>query len=406
MMAFNPSVALGDKPLRFSQILTESGWLADGVITVSGERIVAIESYRQFQTRTQEQLVMNDSWLLPGLIDSHVHGAKGYDVMDATHEALDEMSHYHAQYGVVAFLATTVTAASSSIKSALIQVRNSVRSGVSGAELLGSYLEGPYFTERNKGAHPSEWLRELDIQELEHWLSVADGTLKVVALAPEKSGSLSAIRYLKAHKVNVMLGHSDASYDQVQAAFDAGATGIVHCYNGMRGLHHRDPGVVGAGLCHPQAFVEMIADGHHVHPVAADVAHRCCGQRLVLISDAMRATGMANGQYRLGESLVTMKNGVVKTDSGGLAGSTLKLCDGVNNLSRWLEMPLEKAWMLGSSSPARALGISADLGSIAVGKKASVVAVSEQGDIQATWVLGKCAYSKATKQKNLEVPCI
>ncbi|MBJ7018890.1 N-acetylglucosamine-6-phosphate deacetylase, partial [Vibrio cholerae] len=179
--------------------------------------------------------------------------------------------------------------------------------GVAGAENLGAYLEGPYFTEKNKGAHTTQWFRELALEELDDWISYSDNQLLKVALAPEKFGALEAIRYLDAQGIKVMLGHTDASYEQVQLALDAGAKGIVHCYNGMRGLHHRDPGVVGAGLLHPKCYVEMIADGHHVHPAAIEVAHRCCGSRMTLITDAMCATGMPDGQYTLGEYQVEMK---------------------------------------------------------------------------------------------------
>jgi N-acetylgalactosamine-6-phosphate deacetylase len=174
-------------------------------------------------------------------------------------------------------------------------------------------------------------------------ISYSDNQLISLALASEKQGVIEAIQYLRSQGIKVMLGHTDASFDQVQQALDAGANGIVHCYNGMRGLHHRDPGVVGTGLVHPHCFVDMIADGHHVHPVAIDVAHRCCGSRLTLITDAMCAAGMPDGEYRLGEYTVTMKDGVVTTDSSGLAGSTLTLNSAVSNIQPWLNVPLEQA---------------------------------------------------------------
>lgn len=202
-----------------------------------------------------------------------------------------------------------------------------------------------------------------------------------------------------------MLGHSDASYEQVKAALAAGAKGIVHCYNGMRGLHHRDPGVVGAGLLHPHCFVEMIADGHHVHPAAIDVAHRCCGSRMTLITDAMRATGMPDGQYTLGEYQVDMKQGVVMTSSGGLAGSTLTLLRGVKNIHRWLNVPIEQAWLMASYTPAESLGIQHQMGSLEVGKVASMVAVSSDFSIEKTWVKGRLVFDAATSPRQ-EALCI
>ncbi|POF59608.1 N-acetylglucosamine-6-phosphate deacetylase, partial [Vibrio vulnificus] len=326
------------------------------VLSVDSQgNISAIAAYDPQQHRTVTDLGAVS--LMPGLIDSHVHGSQGCDVMDATHASLNTMSRYFASLGVTAFVATTVTAPVAKIRSALAQVAKSKQQGVEGAEILGAYLEGPYFTEKNKGAHPTQWFRELAVEELDNWISYSDNQLLKVALAPEKEGALAAIRYLANQGISVMLGHTDASYQQVKLALDAGAKGIVHCYNGMRGLHHRDPGVVGAGLLHPECYVEMIADGHHVHPAAIEVAHRCCGSRMTLITDAMCATGMSDGQYTLGEYQVEMKQGVVTTQEGGLAGSTLTLIEGVKNIQRWLNLPFEQAWLMASHTPAKSLGI-------------------------------------------------
>ncbi len=357
--------------LRYRRILMpDSRWLEDGVVRVRDGRIAAVMSYENYQAEGGKALEQQPTSLMPGLIDSHVHGAMGHDVMDASHEALDAISSFLAEQGVVAFLATTVTAPVEKIRNALRAVKNTMKNGVSGATILGTYLEGPYFTGKNRGAHPQSFLRELDQIELEHWISVADGTLKAVALAPEKNGALSAIQFLKSQNINVMLAHTQATYDQAKAALQAGADGIVHCYNGMTGLHHREPGVVGAGLCCDSAYVELIADGHHVHPAAAEVAWRCAGNRLVLVSDAMRAAGMPDGEYKLGELDVFMKEGVVRTEEGGLAGSTLRLNHATKNISQWLSLPLEKAWSLASQSPAALLGVENDLGSLAPGKLA------------------------------------
>ncbi|WED24946.1 N-acetylglucosamine-6-phosphate deacetylase [Vibrio sp. JC009] len=343
--------------------------------------------------------------LLPGMIDTHVHGAVGFDVMDASHEGLEAMSWFFAAKGVTAFVATTVTAPVNKIKQVLLQVGKSKRKGLSGAALLGAYLEGPYFTPRHKGAHPEHLFRELDTRELDSWISYSDGSLLVVALAPEKVNAEKAIHHLSNCGVRVTLGHTDATAEQVQAAFSAGADGLVHCYNGMSGLHHRGPGVVGAGLCQPDSYIEMIADGHHVHPLAIDVAHRCCGERLMLITDAMRAAGMPDGEYMLGEYQVEVSGGIARTKAGGLAGSTLTLIDAVKNLSAWLDMPFEQAWLSASLTPANFLGIADRYGSLEVGKKASMVAVTDSKQIQNTWVDGNMVYA-ADKTTLSEAVCI
>ncbi|EPF7650127.1 TPA: N-acetylglucosamine-6-phosphate deacetylase [Vibrio vulnificus] len=389
---------------RAQRILHGDHWLQDAVLSVDSQgNISAIAAYDPQQHRTVTDLGAVN--LMPGLIDSHVHGSQGCDVMDATHTSLNTMSRYFASLGVTAFVATTVTAPVAKIRAALAQVAKSKQQGVEGAEILGAYLEGPYFTEKNKGAHPTQWFRELAVEELDNWISYSDNQLLKVALAPEKEGALAAIRYLANQGISVMLGHTDASYQQVKLALDAGAKGIVHCYNGMRGLHHRDPGVVGAGLLHPECYVEMIADGHHVHPAAIEVAHRCCGSRMTLITDAMCATGMPDGQYTLGEYQVEMKQGVVTTQEGGLAGSTLTLIEGVKNIQRWLNLPFEQAWLMASHTPAKSLGIQHQLGTLEVGKRASMVALGSDFSIDKTWVNGRLVFDAVVSPRQ-EALCI
>ncbi|ELV8589016.1 TPA: N-acetylglucosamine-6-phosphate deacetylase [Vibrio vulnificus] len=389
---------------RAQRILHGDHWLQDAVLSVDSQgNISAIAAYDPQQHRTVTDLGAVS--LMPGLIDSHVHGSQGCDVMDATHASLNTMSRYFASLGVTAFVATTVTAPVAKIRAALAQVAKSKQQGVEGAEILGAYLEGPYFTEKNKGAHPTQWFRELAVEELDNWISYSDNQLLKVALAPEKEGALAAIRYLANQGIIVMLGHTDASYQQVKLALDAGAKGIVHCYNGMRGLHHRDPGVVGAGLLHPECYVEMISDGHHVHPAAIEVAHRCCGSRMTLITDAMCATGMPDGQYTLGEYQVEMKQGVVTTQEGGLAGSTLTLIEGVKNIQRWLNLPFEQAWLMASHTPAKSLGIQHQLGTLEVGKRASMVALGSDFSIDKTWVNGRLVFDAVVSPRQ-EALCI
>lgn len=389
---------------RVPKLLRGQTWLDDAVIGINNCGFIEeIQSYDS--VKHTEFTDLGDSVLLPGLIDSHVHGAKGCDVMDASHQSLDSMSRYFASLGVTAFVATTVTAPIAKIRAALQQVAKSKLLGLSGAELLGSYLEGPYFTEKNKGAHPTEWFRELSIEELDNWISYSDNQLVTVALAPEKKGAIKAIQYLRKQGIKVMLGHTDASYEQTNAALDAGANGIVHCFNGMRGIHHRDPGTVGAGLTHPESYVEMIADGHHVHPSAIDIAHRCCGSRMTLITDAMCAAGMPDGQYSLGEYQVKMNKGVVTTTSGSLAGSTLSLLDAVLSVQRWLDIPLEQAWLMASLTPAKSLGLQQKLGSLEVGKAASMVAINSDFSITKTWVNGRIVFDSEVSPSQ-EVPCI
>lgn len=369
--------------IRARHLLTETGWCEAHWLDHDNGRITGIGPLAWNESTFDVDL------LVPALIDGHVHGGHGVDVMDETPQALGILSLGKASEGVGAFLATTVTAPLAELEKALARVDLAIETGMPGAELLGSYLEGPYFTPSNKGAHEPALFRELTLPELDHLMACSGGTLKVVALAPEKSGAMAAITHLHQHGVRVMLGHSAADHDTTQAAFEAGADGVVHCFNGMTGLHHREPGMVGAALAHPHAWLELIADGHHVHPTVLRLCHCCAGDRLLLITDAMRAAGMPDGFYQLGEYRVEMKDGVVRTEQGGLAGSTLTLLGAVRNMVLLAGVPLADAIHQASLAPARWLGIDDRLGSLVVGKQANLLALDERLQQQCIWVAGR-----------------
>lgn len=369
--------------IRARRLLTEQGWLEHQQLTFADGIITAIEPIGDGRPACDVEL------LVPALIDGHVHGGAGVDVMDEAPDTLNKLSLVKAAEGVGAFLATTVTAPLALIERTLARIADGVQTGMLGAELLGCYLEGPYFTPENKGAHDPALFRELNIAELDGLQQCARGTLRVVALAPEKPHALEAIRHLSAAGVRVMLGHSAAGYDITREALSAGATGLVHCFNGMKGLHHREPGMAGAGLVHPFAWLELIADGHHVHPSMLRLCDCCARDRLLLITDAMRAAGMPDGHYLLGNYRVEMKAGVVRTEAGGLAGSTLNLLDAVRNMVHLAGVPLADAIQMASLAPARMLGIADRLGSLAVGKQANLLALTPQLHQQHIWVAGR-----------------
>ena len=300
--------------LRARRVLSEDGWLDDHQVHLVEGQIAQITPIPAGITARDVDL------LCPAYLDLHVHGGAGVDVMDDDPRALETLAIHKACEGVGAWLPTTVTAPLPAIEGALRRIAQRVQCGGEGAMLLGSYLEGPYFTPQNKGAHPPELFRELNINELDALIAQSQNTLRVLALAPEKAGALEAIAHLKRRGIRVMLGHSAATHAQTVAALDAGADGLVHCFNGMTGLHHREPGMVGAGLTDPRAWLELIADGHHVHPAAMQLCAHCAPERTVLITDAMRAAGMPDGRYDICGYEVEMRGGIVRTSSGSLAG--------------------------------------------------------------------------------------
>jgi N-acetylgalactosamine-6-phosphate deacetylase len=368
--------------LTARRLLSENGWLDDHQLCIENGIITTIEPIPTGVTARDADL------LCPAYIDTHVHGGAGVDVMDEAPDTLDTLAMHKAREGVGSFLPTTVTAPLSTIHSALERITRRCQSGGPGAEILGSYLEGPYFTPQNKGAHPPELFRELEITELDALIAVSHNTLRVVAVAPEKTGALHAIRHLKHRGVRVMLGHSAASYEQTRAAFDAGADGLVHCYNGMTGLHHREPGMVGAGLTDARVWLELIADGHHVHLAALRLCSCCASERVVLITDAMQASGMPDGRYSLCGAEVEMHKGIVRTASGGLAGSTLSLDAAVRNMVELAGVSTEDAIHMASLHPARLLGIDHQLGSLRPGKRANVIALNTGLHVQKIWIQG------------------
>ncbi|WP_368889119.1 N-acetylglucosamine-6-phosphate deacetylase [Morganella morganii] len=372
--------------IRARRVLTEYGWRENQAVAVSDGVITSVTPLAAKETQFDAEQ------LCPAYIDTHVHGGQGMDVMDDNPQALKTIAAFKAQQGVAAWLATTVTAPLPDLRSTLGRIarycqQQTITEPV--AEVLGSYLEGPYFTPQNKGAHPPELFRELQISELDTLIADAQGTLKVVALAPEKPEALIAIRHLKQRGLNVMLGHSAATYEQTLAALDAGADGLVHCFNGMTGLHHREPGMAGAGLSDPRAWLELIADGHHVHPAVMRIVCQCAAHRTVLITDAMRAAGQPDGIYDICGHDVTMKAGIVRTASGGLAGSTLALDDAVSRMISDTGTLPETAIRMASLQPAQLLGITATHGSISAGKRAHFNDLNSDWRVTQTWIHGQ-----------------
>ena len=332
--------------------------------------------------------------LLPGFLDLHIHGREGADVMDATPEAIETISVSLAKYGVVGFLATTVTSTWQNTLAAFKNIGKSYQNQPSGAQVLGAYNEGLFFTEDHKGAHDEQYFLALTKENIDAIIDVSNGALKVVALAPELPNSDDIIRYLSSQGIKPMLGHTDANYQQTCEALHAGACGGVHVFNGMRGIHHRDPGCAGAVLIDKNAYVEVIADGVHLHPAILEMVYRMKGQsHMGLISDCIVAGGLSDGSYKLGMLDVEVNKGVARTLSGSLAGSTLTLNKAVNNLISLANIPAIEAVNMASLAPATFLGVEQSLGSIAINKRACLSIVDDNYNVQGTLVDGKLVFA-------------
>ncbi|MBB1340684.1 N-acetylglucosamine-6-phosphate deacetylase [Pseudoalteromonas sp. SR44-5] len=334
--------------------------------------------------------------IIPGLIDLHIHGREGCDVIDCKMSSIETISCSLAEHGVTGFLATTVTTDWQQTLNAMSVIGQAYTQQPSGAQVLGGYSEGLFFSEVHKGAHNQDYFLELSQSHLEAMINAAMGSLKVVALAPEKPGANALIEYLTAQGIRVMLGHCDANYEQTQSALEHGACGGVHVFNGMRGIHHRDPGCAGAVLMNDDAFVEVIADGVHLHPTILKLIYKLKGpQKIALISDCINAGGLNDGEYKLGKMDVVVQQGVARTASGSLAGSTLTLEQAVKNMHQLGSVELREAINMASIVPAQFLNIASQVGSLAEGKHANFAILNSDFSIQATYVKGQRCFFKS-----------
>lgn len=352
-----------------------------------GERILAAASPHVFQV-----IDAQGGLIAPGLIDVHMHGADGAELMDGTREAVETMARFVAKNGTVAFLPSTVTALEE--KTRLVsQVVADYQDLEDGAEVLGIHLEGPYINEKYKGAQYGPAIRPASTSELEELHAVLGEKLRLVTLAPEVPGSLEAAQWLKDRRVTVSIGHTDATYDQAVQGFKSGITHVTHTFNGMRGLHHREPGVVGAVLATPGLYAELIADLIHVHPGAIQVLLRTVGvEHLVLVTDSVQATGLPDGEYVLGDNEIFVQDGAARLADGTLAGSTLTLKQAVRNMIEEIGVHPVDAFRMASLNPARTLGLE-HRGWIREGNRADFVLLTADFEVQRTIIAGRVVYS-------------
>lgn len=329
----------------------------------------------------------SDGIAIPGLIDIHIHGSAGHDVIDGTYEAIDGISTHLARCGVTSFLPTVVAAPWPEMVAAMDAVREAVRRGTSGATVLGAHVEGPFLNPENRGAMPADVLRRPSVAEFERYLGDFVPHIKIMTVAPELDGAGELIRHLARRGIVVSVGHTAATYDQVVRAMDAGARNATHTYNAMRGLHHREPATVGAVLAEDRLFAELIWDNLHVHPAAAKALVRAKGSaRVMLVSDAMRAAGFADGEYKLGDQAVYVREGSARLADGTLAGSIVTLDQALRNASEHFD--LQAAVRMAAHTPAKALRVSDSIGSIREGLSADLVILDQRLRVQRVFVRG------------------
>ena len=336
-------------------------------------------------TEDKEVLDAEGCYAIPGLIDLHFHGCMGYDFCDGTKEAIAEIAKYEASVGVTAIAPATMTLPIEELERILSVAAEYKKEASQGADLVGINMEGPFISEEKKGAQNERYIAACDVGVCERFLEASEGLVKFVGIAPEKSrDSLQFIKEVK-DKVNVSLAHTNADYDTAKAAFDAGANHAVHLYNAMPAFTHRAPGVIGAVSDSEHVMSELICDGVHIHPSVVRATFKMMGEeRMILISDSMRATGMPDGQYTLGglKVNVTGKRATLASN-GALAGSATNLMDCVRVAVKEMGIPLETAVACATINPAKSLGVYRNYGSITTGKKANVVLLNQELELKA-----------------------
>lgn len=383
-------------------VYAENHTYENGYVKVSNGRIVEVGPINELiEEDTIRKIILSPGCsLLPGMIDVHIHGAAGADTMDATEEALATMAAALPQEGTTSFLATTMTQTRNAIEQALTNAAQFIKEKqVAGkAEIVGIHLEGPFISPKRAGAQPPDHIIEPDLDLFKRWQELAKGHIKLVTLAPEEKNGLALTSYLKQTGVTASIGHSDATYQEVDEAIHAGASHVTHLFNGMRGLHHREPGVLGAALLRHELFTEIIADGIHARPEMIQLAYQQkTSKRMILITDSLRAKCLKNGTYDLGGQAVHVDDTKATLADGTLAGSILKMKDAVKNVISYTHCGLENIIEMTAVNPAKQLNIFDRKGSIAVGKDADLVIVDEHLEVVMTFCRGKLAYQKEEK---------
>lgn len=332
--------------------------------------------------------------VLPGFIDEHIHGAGGSDAMDGDTKDLAIIAETVAKEGTTSFLATTMTQSKENILKAMRAVKEyREAAGEQGARIAGVHLEGPFIAAAHKGAQPLEYVAAPDAKTFDEYNAACGNAIKIITLAPETDGALDFIRHIVAQGTVVSIGHTGAKYAEVKAAMEAGATNVTHTYNAQSPLHHREIGVVGSALLLEDLYCELICDTIHVSvPAMQLLVKNKRADKLALITDAMRAKGLADGVSELGGQTVYVKGGEARLADGTLAGSVLRMNRALQNMVEKVGVPLTQAVDYCTINPARTLKMENEAGSIAEGKRADFAVLNDKFDVLYTVRDGKIIY--------------
>ena len=380
----NAKIVLNDRVIE-GDILTADGIIRDIIDRKSPVKAETLEA--------ENSIDLDGKYVVPGFIDVHIHGSNGADAMDGTAEALKTISSYIATKGTTKFLATTLTSSKEELINVLKIAADLQNKELDGATIFGVHMEGPYFDIEYKGAQNEKYMKPATEKEIKDYLDVKPGLVKMMSLSPHTEQSIETVKFLKENGVIVSVGHSAAKFNDVMKAVDAGLSHSTHTFNGMRGINHREPGVAGAVLISDKINAEVIFDKVHIHPEIVRLMIKAKGtDKVVCITDAMAATGLPNGDYKLGELDVYVKDGEARLKSNdSLAGSVLTLDKAFRHVIE-LGYPIYEAVKLTSTNAAVEFGLNA--GAIEVGKEADFAILDDSYNVDMTIVNGNIKYQR------------
>lgn len=374
--------------LAAKRLITANAVVDEPLITLDGSHIVAISSRKTSETRGPTH-DFQDGTLTAGLLDVHLHGAIGHDVMEGTGSALSAISRFLGRHGVTEYLATTVTASVDLTMRALDGMARQIekKPEPDEAAILGIHIEGPFVSHAKRGMHPPQFILPPSADLLNKFWEASKGNIKLMTIAPELPGALETIARASELGIRSSLGHSNATMAEALRGVETGAVSATHTYNAMRALDHREPGILGVVLDRDDLYADLISDGIHVLPEMVRLWFKAKGpERAILITDSLEATGMPDGVYKLGETTVHVKAGRCTTDAGVLAGSVLTLDEAVTRMRKFTRADLKTAVRLASRNPARMLGLPDD---VSVGALANFNVYDGDGMRKQTVLRGK-----------------
>ena len=362
-------------------------------VYIEGETIAGVGP--SLKAKGAEVLDARGFLLAPGFVDLHIHGAAGAMCEQGDPGAVSRISATLSQFGVTGFLPTVATLPPEQLRAA-VEAIAAVAGQEPGARILGIHLEGPYLSPVRAGAQAIQWMRAPSIEEIDVLQELSGGRIRLITVAPEVEGAISFIAAVRQRGIKVALGHSNATTEEMQRGIGAGGSHVTHLFNAMRELHHREPGIIGVALTDDSVSVELICDGHHLDPRVIDLALRCKPpDKVVLVSDAVGALGMPDGDYEMFGFTCTIAGGTVRLKQGGsLAGSCLSLDHAVRNVRDWVSrLPIERVIAAASTNPALVLG-DPEVGVIGEGKAGDLVLLDSALGVAATICRGSVVWRR------------